>query len=137
MKHMSAHQLVKPIDVRALFGQLYRLDRDLCHALEYGEKSAVHDPWLIILLCRHGHIFPWGGDRLAASSNTAGKIANALTRLPCGRVEQSGADGVTVSFALADFPAVAAIMRPRRRRTLSGRHRKTLIDAGRRYRYGA
>ena len=96
------------------------------HKVEYEEsyyavrsKQTVEDPWQMILLCQHGHICPWGGSKLAACTDRAGRIANRLMALPFIELAQDGDDGANVVFDAAHFDAVAEIMKPRRRRRMS------------------
>jgi hypothetical protein len=89
----------------------------------------------MIVPCRYGHIFPHGGNTLAASVDGYPKVAGVLRRLPCCRVHQNGDDGeLTVLFEVGDFAKVAKIMRPRRRRHVSPQKRDRLRGMG--YRNG-
>ena len=105
------------IDLRERFGRKYKIGRDQAYYAQYGRRARVHDPWYDLVLCRHGEIFPWGGRLLAASTTKNGPVANRLRAAGFCRVVQDGDDGVTAVFDLNDFPKVAAIMRPRHRRT--------------------
>jgi len=106
------------IDLGERFGQEYKIGHDSAYNVDYGPHARRQDPWLLTILCRHGHIYPHGGTTLAASTNLRGAIAHRLMLLPCCEVQQDGSDGVTVLFDLADFEEVAAIIQPRRRRRL-------------------
>ena len=107
---------VECLDLKALFGERYRVLRDKSsYQAEYGENAYRPDPWLWIIPCRQGEIFPHGGNLLAASTKRRGLKSGELKRLACCRVHQDGDDGVTVVFNLADFETVAAIMEPKRR----------------------
>ena len=56
-------------------------------------------------------------------------MASRLRRLKCCRVHQDGDHGeLTVILDAVDLPAVAKIIRPRRRRQLSARQRAELAD---------
>jgi hypothetical protein len=105
------------------FGDKYKL------SLDPAAKPRNKDPWLITMLCRHGEIYPFGGNLLAASTNTRGPVANQLAKL--GRIHQDGDDGITVVFDVADFDAVAKVMKPKRRRKLSPWERSNLALASR------
>ena len=112
------------IDLKARFGRRYRVKFEECHEAEYGPGARTPDPWLMILLCKYGHIFPHGDNELAASVDGYPKVAGRLRRLPCCRVHQDGDDGeLTVVFDAAHFPKVARILRPRRRRRVSPEQR--------------
>jgi hypothetical protein len=101
-------------------------------AIEQGGRAA--DPWALLLLCRHGHIYLHGPRTLGAATNNRGSIATRLAALPCVQVMQEGDDGINAIFDVADFKAVAAIMRPRTQRQLSAEHKAKLIAAGKRFR---
>ena len=117
------------IDLKERFGERYRVVNEESHAAAYGPNARTHDPWLLIIPCRHGHVFPWGGDRLAVSTRSRGPIANELAGLDCTAVVQDGSDGYTMTFDMADFPAVAKIVKPRLRRQLSPEHKAKLLAA--------
>jgi hypothetical protein len=114
------------INLRECYGDSYRVT---------GEPSCSHthhnrlcDPWYAIVLCQNGHIYPFGGDMLAAATNNRGPIATRLAQLPCVRVHQDGDDGVTVVFPAGEFAQVAALLKPRRRRRLTPEQRAERIE---------
>ena len=89
------------------------------------------DPWLMILLCRYGHLFPWGGDLLAASVDGHPNVAGRLRRLKCCQVVQDGEFGeLTATFHVKDFDRMAEVMRARRRPrpALAPERRQELAD---------
>ena len=119
------------IDLRGRFGRRYRVGYDESYAAERGANARIHDPWLMIIPCRFGHILPHGGSTLAVSVDGFPKIAGRLKRLGCCRVHQDGDFGeLTVLFDVADFAKVARIMRPRRRRQVSPQERERLKAIG-------
>jgi hypothetical protein len=109
------------IDLEAHFGRKYRIEH---------EDDDAEDPWLAFIPCRFGHVFPYGGNRLAASTNRRGPVACKLLRLPFVQAMHDADDGVTVHFDVEHFPEVATIMQPRRRRQLSPEARDRLVAAG-------
>ncbi len=129
---MTALQAVNLLEQ---FGHRYQIGYEESYYAEYGPNSRVDDPELQVLYCHHGHVFLWGGQRLAASTDTRGAIANRLAALDCCKVEQDGDDGVTVSFDVGDFRTVAGLIKPRGRRSLDPARRKAFIEAGRTHRY--
>jgi len=96
------------IDLDAIFGRRFRVCYEKSYRAERGEDGRRRDPWLLTIPCRHGHIYPHGGQDLAASTTHRGPIAGRLAALPCVRVVQDGDDGVNVVFNVADFDQVAA-----------------------------
>ncbi|MFO0899840.1 MAG: hypothetical protein U0836_20610 [Pirellulales bacterium] len=113
------------IDLKSAYGRRYRIGTDPAA----GSRNT--DPWLWVIPCRYGEIHPQGGNRLAAWTDRAGRIAAELKRLPCVEVLQDGDDGATVAFDVVDFKQVAAIIRPKRRRKpLTQEQRDRLVAIG-------
>jgi len=102
-----------PIDLRKEFGHRWKI------GLDEAARGRWTDPWLYTIECRHGEIFPWGDDKLAASTTGPGAVANRLLKLPGVEVMHDGSDGATVVFPSRHMPAVAGIMKPRRKRKAS------------------
>lgn len=107
------------LDLAERFGRRYRIECEESYFAQYVPRARVNDPWLKVISCRAGHIFPWGESTLAAATDKAGSVARKLADLPGATVRQDGSDGITVTFDVADFPQVAKLMRPRRARQLS------------------
>ncbi|MFH1923803.1 MAG: hypothetical protein ABIP48_28425 [Planctomycetota bacterium] len=123
------------INLKERFGDRFKIDVDESYYAERPEFRKAEEPWLQLLLCRHGHICPWGGSQLAACTNGRGPVANRLKALPFTTVAQEGDDGVNVLFDVAHFDQVAEIMKPRLRRRLSPEQRQRLAVAGAKYRF--
>jgi hypothetical protein len=102
-----------PINLRSEFGHRWKI------GLDEAAGGRWSDPWNYKVLCRYGDICPWGGDLLAASTISAGAVANRLRRLPFVEVAHDGSDGVTVVFPRGRLSSVTGIMKPRRARTAS------------------
>lgn len=115
----KALKMTDCIDLKSRYGDRFRVVSEESLTAERGENPRSTDPWLQIIPCTNGHIFPWGGEKLGASTDRAGRVATALAKLPFVQVVQYGSDGANVTFPLTEFDAVAAIMKPRRRRRLS------------------
>ena len=107
------------VNLKECFGRKYKVRREESYYADRGPRAWADDPWLQIMPCLLGHIFPHGGDVLAASTDKAGPTARKLKGLPFATVHQDGDDGVTVLFHADRFGEVAAIMQPRRRRVAS------------------
>lgn len=119
------------IDLKARFGRQYRVTFEESYHAERPDFRAREAVWLRQIPCRYGSVFPFGGSRLAASVDGFPKVAGRLRRLGCVEVVQDGDFGeLTVSFDVADFPKVARIMRPRRRRQVSPAERERLRRMG-------
>lgn len=117
------------INLKQRFGKRFKVDYEESYFAERSIRS-VEDPWLMVMPCRAGHIFPWGGTRLAFAVDTGHtQLAGIMRRLPCCETVQDGDDGeVNASFDVADFDEVAAIVRPRRRPQLSDEQRDRLRE---------
>jgi hypothetical protein len=122
----GAFDVAESINLRERFGKRYKVTYEESYQAQHGPRAWVDDPWLMIIPCRHGHIFPWGGDKLTASTDRRGGIAKSLMGLPGVAVHQDGSDGVTAVFPVERFDAVAALLIPRRRRVVSEAERERL-----------
>ena len=118
-------------DLKALAARKYRVKREESYHIEHGKRGRSVDPWLWIIPCRHGHMFPFGSGLLGASTDRRGGIARRLAALPGCRVHQDGDDGLTIMFPEAMFEAVAAILKPRCRRRWSDAQRVKAAAEGR------
>ncbi len=119
--------MMECINLKQRFGRKYRVRYGESHREDHGNRAARDVPELMILLCRHGHIYPAGGQQLAASVDGRPKVAGRLRRLKCCTVHQEGDFGeLTVMFDVNDFEEVAQIMQPRRRRQISEAERERL-----------
>ena len=104
-----------PIDLRKEFGHRWKI------GLDEAARGRWNDPWLYTIECRYGEIFPWGGDKLAASTTGPGSVANRLLKLTNVEVMHDGCDGATVVFSRHSpaMRAVTGLMKPRRTRKAS------------------
>ena len=119
------------VNLKERFAKRYRVEMEESYFADRGVGARLPDPWLMIVPCRYGHIFPHGGATLAASVDGHTNVAGVLQRLPCCRVHQVGDDGeLTVVFNVGDFPKVAKIIRPRRRRQTSPAEQERLRAIG-------
>ena len=110
------HPICQCVDLRQTFSGQYRFEWDEAYNVERPEFRAIEAPWLTIIPCKFGKIFPWGRRLLAAYCPAGGAKRNELLRLDCVKVAQGGGSEVVVTFDVADIDQVAAVMRPRRRR---------------------
>lgn len=97
----------KPIDLHDEYGHRWKI------GLDESAGGRWSDPWNYKVLCRYGHICPWGGDLLAASTDAAGAVANRLKRLDGVVIAHDGDDGATVVFERPLLKVIAAVMKPR------------------------
>lgn len=107
---------MKCINLRTRFGRKYRVTYEESYRAQYGPRARIEDPALMVLLCRYGHIYPFGDSRLAAFVAGHPNVAGTLRRMTCCEVWQDGDDGdLTVLFDAADFVQIALIMKPQRK----------------------
>jgi hypothetical protein len=125
------------IDLIEHYGDRFRVIREPSYSADRGVGARAHDPWVLQILCKFGHLYAHGGDMLGASTDRRGATARALAALPCVRVIQDGSDGINAAFRVADFETVAAIMKPKRRRVLTPEQRDRLVAIGAKYRFVA
>jgi hypothetical protein len=104
-----------PIDLRKEFGHRWKI------GLDEAARGRWTDPWLYTIECRNGEVFPWGDDKLAASTTGPGAVAKRLLRLPEIEAMHDGSDGATVVFSRhsSSMRAVIGLMKPRRARKAS------------------
>lgn len=123
------------INLREMFGANFRATYEESYYADHGDGARADDPWLQQIPCDHGTITPYGGEDLAACTNRRGPIARKLLALPCVTPWQDGDDGVNARFHVADFAAVAAVMKPKRKRKLSPEHLAKLTAASTAFRF--
>ncbi len=116
------------MDLKKRFGGRYRVVYEESYHSDRGENARTEDPWLMVIPCQRGHIYPHGQDVLAASTNTRGGIARKLAALDCTTVVQEGSDGINATFHVRDFERVAELMIPKRRRRLTVEQRRAAAE---------
>ena len=121
------HPRAQCVDLRQTFAGRFKFAWDEAYYAERPEFRRVEAAWLTTIPCKFGKIFPWG-DRLLAAYCPGTIKRCELERLPCVEIVQGGtpAPEVVVTFDVADFDTVAAVMQPRRRRHLSPEQRLAL-----------
>jgi hypothetical protein len=123
------------IDLSARFAHRYQIQNEESYQAERGGDGRLCDPWLLTIPCRFGHIYPHGGNYLAASTFLRGPVAGRLAALPCVCLVRDGDDGINVVFHVDDFDTVAAIMKPKRRRRLTAEQRVEQVERLRNYQF--
>ncbi len=109
------------MNLKARYGDKYRIARE--------KGSKPRDPAGFTIPCRRGHpIYAHGRNLLGVATNGRG-IVKRLLAVPGLKVTQYGDDGINAVFPPESFAAVAAIVRPKRRRKLSAAHRAKLLAA--------
>ena len=122
------------VDLWRAFGGVYRVGSDPAEEATHLPPGR-RDPWLLVIPCRRGEIFPWGGTLLAVSVD--GRPVTARKLAQCGVCElvQDGDAEKTFTFDVTDFEAVAEIVLPRRRRRLTDEQRHAVRERLRGYQF--
>jgi hypothetical protein len=123
------------INLREQWGHRFKISFEEAYYGQYGPNARVDDPHYQIIPGKLGHVYAWGAEWLAASTNTSGSVAARLKVLPGTRLWQDGSDGVTVLFKVEHFELVANLLKLRRRRQTSEQERRRLAELGRKYRF--
>ena len=63
------------INLKEQFGDRFKVEYEESYYAQYGEHAWREDPHYMILLCRHGHIYPHGSATLAASISRRGAVS--------------------------------------------------------------
>ena len=126
-----------PICLKKKFADRYKIDVDPAFHAE-GQTQADRD-WLYVIPCENGgkgaHIYSHGdcdGAKALAfcGTSTKGDMCDRLLALPDVQLVVKSDMEWIVAFPLAAFDAVAALVKPRKRRTLSQSDQQALIQAG-------
>jgi hypothetical protein len=123
------------VDLRVTFGRQFRYVWDEAYAAERPDFRAREAPWLTVIPCRYGRIFPWGGRLLAAYCPAGSAKRCELAKVEGTRVVQGAVVGcpeVVVTFDVERTEEVAAILQARRRRPRASAAQRAALAAGRR-----
>ncbi len=112
------------IDLKDRFGDRYKVEYEESYYADRGEGARAEGPWLMIIPCRHGHVYPHGGDLLGVSTNGKGPITRKIGELACTTVVQDSDEGVNATFHVNHFAQVAEVMKPHRRRQWTDEQRE-------------
>jgi hypothetical protein len=121
--------MIACINLLLRFGADYRVSFEEGY-VHKGIRRDKLDAWYMEIVGRFGTIFPLGGDDLGVMVDDHPGLAKKLAALPGCRIAQHGDREMTFAFAVERFPAVAAIVAPRRRRRVSDAERSRLADLG-------
>jgi hypothetical protein len=113
---------VTPPNLRALFGDRFQIGHD--PAAETAAER--NDPWMMMLPCENGVIYPHGANRLAVECKT--KTAHKLMAISAITVQQHGDTECTLLFNLAMADQVFGIVKPRKRRKLSEEQKAANVE---------
>ena len=112
------------INLKERFGDRHPVRYEESYYADHGEGARAEDPWLMIIPCRHGHLYPHGRKLLGVSTNTKGLTTTKIRELACTTVVQDSDEGVNTTFHVDDFDQVAEVMKPHRRRQWTDEQRE-------------
>lgn len=110
-----------PLDLRALYSDICRIGHDPAAS---HEPRGRKDPWLYVIPCRSGHIYPHSDSQLALWWESSARLEVRYTFLT---LYQDGDEEKTYLFDPEHFPEVAKLAGARRRRTLDPAQREAAI----------
>ncbi len=122
-----------PINLKARFGSRYRITFDPAYD---AKGKHLLDPWMMQLSGRYGTIYPHSADLLAVECDYHPQAAKKLAALAL-RCIQDGTGEKTFVFPVEQFEDVAAIVQPKRKRTLSPEQRAERVQRLAAYRFAA
>jgi hypothetical protein len=85
---------IKCVNLQTQFGDRYRVAFEESYCADHGATARADDPWLQIILCQHGHIYPHGAQMLGASTTKRGSVAKRILVLPSTEPAQESSDVV-------------------------------------------
>lgn len=106
------------INLKERFDDRYRVSSEVKHN---------QDPWLYLIKCSLGHIYPHGGEMLGAAIDKHPTIARRLASQDYITIHQDGDDGMNLLFHVDDFDKVAEVMKPYKRHSLTDEQRKARV----------
>ena len=118
------------INLKERFGEKLKVTYEESYEAERGPNAWAEDPWMMIIPCKHGHIYPHGGDTLIVETEGHFRIKAAMGRLDCCQVHQDGDDFGSFRFDVADMAKVAQVVKPYRKRQISDAERQRLAGMG-------
>ena len=117
------------INLKNRFGDRYRVVYEEAYSAEFGKGARRMDPWLMMIPCLYGDIYPHGEQELAAYCSRR-LVRGRLAALACCEVTSEGDFEIVVTFNVEHFWQVAEVLRPRRRRHLRPTSRSRLVAMG-------
>ena len=105
-----------PINLDECYGKKYQITYDQAAALESRGRC---NPWYYIIPCKFGaEIYPHS-DKLLSVMVLGKRLMKKVSKIPDVRLHQSGEEEAVYLFLPQQFKAVAAIVKPRRKRAMS------------------
>lgn len=117
------------VNLKDTFGSQFRIIYDPVS----GPKPSK-DPWMMMIPCKYGEIYPHGGTRLTFECRS-GKIIGQLRRHPKFTIKQDGDGEASFLFEADDLPLLEDELQPKKRRVVSEAQRERLAEMGARTRF--
>jgi hypothetical protein len=117
------------INLLETFGAEYRIEFDEAYDPR-GKPRDRLDPWMMLIPCRYGEIYPEGGQYLRVDIDYHNQIAARVAALPGCTLYGDGDDEKTIRFHVDQFEAVAKLVKPYRRVKVSQDTIARLIRVG-------
>jgi hypothetical protein len=116
------------VDLLEAFGADFRVTFDPAYDSRRVPRRCL-DPWMMQLPCRGKGvtIYPFGGDRLAVEVDGRPGLVKELLAIPGVELWQDGTREKACVFDVSLFEAVAAVVRPRKRRRLPEGQRRACL----------
>ena len=107
------------VNLLEAFGEDHKVTFDPAYDRRHVRRHRL-DPWMMQLSCRGKGVvvYPFGGGRLAVDVDGRPGLVKKLVAVPGVELWQDGDGEKTFLFDVARFEAVAAVVRPRKRRRL-------------------
>ena len=122
------------INLNERFGDRYKIGWDPAYDPRHRPRDKL-DPWMMLLLCERAVIYPWGGSLLAVEVVGRRPTAKRLAALNLKQVQDGDTEAAFV-FDIMQLEAVAALVKPRRRRRVSEKERTRLAELSRKHGFG-
>ena len=94
------------INLMERFGKRYRIEFDPAYSAKNRPRDSL-DPWMMLIPCQRGVIYPHGGNRLAVEIDGRPISVKRLEVLGCTELVQDGDSEKTFTFDVVDFAKVA------------------------------
>jgi hypothetical protein len=127
---------MKCVNLKERFGHRYRITFDPAYNPKHVPRDKL-DAWMMLIPCRRGVIYLYGGDRLAIEVEGRAPTRNLLHGLGCTTTCQEGDNFLSVTFDVSDFDDVARVVQPRKRRRLTEQQKQEAVERLAGYQFGS
>jgi hypothetical protein len=107
------------------FGKMYRIRYDPAF-VPAGKHRKKIDPWVFIIPCKYGTVYPHGGGYLAIDIDHHPVVSRQVGDLPGCELIQDGDQEKTLRFHAKHLKIVAGIVHPYRKPNMSNSQREEM-----------